>query len=166
MIPEDFMKHIDGITGVEHLPFDEMPEEEMDGECKIYVGPAIYKGVERFAKRVQTESGTWYVDEITYIEYIEWAIKTQVEMIKRAQDIAKYSEGLDYSALSKRAQEEIENETSEQQKKADEAADTFISDVMKAIKKSQGFDAIKEEKMKLPEEELIDEDQFKKMWGG
>lgn len=139
MISDDLIKFINDQTGVVHGNFDEIPKEDLKGSLFILVNSVLYNEKEKFIKRIQTENGSWYADEISYLEYCQWMLVNQFEIIKAAQDISKYSEGIDVESLIKKAQDEIDSEA--------------------ALK------AVEEETQKLPEDELISEDEFEKMWG-
>lgn len=139
MISKSFLRFIERMTKIPHLPFDKISEDERNGFCMVLVVSIVFEEKERFVKRIQTETGNWYVDEINQIEYLQWIAMAQVEMIKKAKAISSYNQDIDVNELIKKAQAQIEAE--------------------------QAMKAISEEKQKLPEEDLIDEDQFRKMWG-
>jgi hypothetical protein len=136
MISDELMKYVNKATQIDHRLIEEITDEELQSDCLILVAVVPFKNQEYYVKRIKTQEGNWYISEMTDIEYIQWVAIVQAQMLNKAKQISKFTEGLDYESLIEKAQAQIDKE-----------------------------EALKKEKEKLPEEDLIDEDDFKKMWG-
>ena len=123
-------------TGVEHLHIIDMSAEEKSDRCLVFVSSFDYEDQQRYVKRIKSNKSVWYMNEISYDEYCYWVTHSQFEMFKKMNKIMGSTSGLDMEGM--------------------------IEDAMHRLKKCQAID---EEMEKLPEEDLIDEDAFRKMMG-
>ena len=130
------MNYVNVQTGVEHLHMIEMSDEEKNGKCFIFVSYFDYKDQQRYVKRIKSNKDIWYMNEISYEEYCYWVAHSQFEMFKKMNKIVGASSGLDIESM--------------------------IQDAVQRLKKCQAID---DEMQELPEEDLVDEETFRKMMG-
>lgn len=135
-ISQSFLNFISKQTGVTHADVSEMSESEKKGNCVIYVSNYEYRRAIKYAKRIRTNRDKWYAVEIGYDEYCYWVAHSQIESFNRMNKIMQTTSEMN--------------------------VDQMITDAMQRLKKNQ---AICEEIEKLPEEELVDEETFRKMMG-
>jgi hypothetical protein len=130
------LNYINKITDIKHSVIQNMTVEEQSGGCLVYVSAIDYKDTVRYVKRVQSSLDKWYASEISYEEYCYWIVNLQYEMFKKVSKIQGLTGDMNVESL-----------------------------IDSAMKKIQQYQAIEEETMKLPEEDLVDERSFKKMMG-
>lgn len=136
MTSKSLITFINKQTGIEHEDIRLMSDEEKKGNCVVYVSNYDYRKTLKYVKRIRTNTGKWYASEIAYEEFCYWVAHSQMELFKKMNEITQSTSGMNI--------------------------DDMIYDAVERMKKYQ---AIEDELCELPEEDLIDEDTFRKMMG-
>ena len=131
-----FLNFVDKKTGIIHKEVAKMTDDEKKSNCMIYVSYYDYKEDQRYVKRIKTCTEEWYAIEISYEEYCYWVAHSQFEMFKKINKISNSNMGMDIEQM-----------------------------IRDATNRLQKFQALEEETAKLPEEDLVDEETFRKMMG-